>query len=445
VADVAEVEVRPTARTRGGRPAVVVVGGGFAGLHAAKALRGLPVAVTIVDRRNHHLFQPLLYQVATAGLSAPDIAVPIRAVFRGRREVRVLMAEALGVDLDRRTLQLEDGELAYDYLILATGATHNYFGHDTWQVVAPGLKSIEDAFQIRRRLLMAFEAAEWELSPTVRRNLLTFVIVGAGPTGVELAGAVREIAVKTLARDFRSFDPREARVVLVDAADRILPTFSAKSSERAEQMLKRRVVEVWTGRTVTTIDPDGVSFGDERIDARTIFWAAGVRASQLGASLGVELDKAGCVRVAPDLSVPGHPEVFVTGDLAAVEQEGFRVPGTAPAAIQQGRHAARMIRADVTGEERRPFRFRDRGMLATIGRRAAVGRIAGLETSGLLAWILWLTVHLIGLVGFRNRLVVLFEWAWAYLTYQRSARVIIECPHDWGGRAEPSAGERSQP
>jgi NADH dehydrogenase len=410
-----------------------------------KALRGLPVDVTVVDRRNHHLFQPLLYQVATAGLSAPDIAVPIRAVFRKRREVRVLLAEALGVDLERRTLRLEDGELAYDYLILATGATHNYFGHREWEAVAPGLKTVEDAFQIRRRLLMAFEAAEREPSPAARRSLLTFVIVGAGPTGVELAGAVREIAVKTLARDFRSFDPREARVVLVDAADRILPTFSVKSSQRAERMLKRRQVEVRTGRTVTAIEPGGVSFGDERIDARTVFWAAGVRASHLGASLGVELDKAGCVRVAPDLSVPGHPEVFVAGDLAAVEQEGFRVPGTAPAAIQQGRHAAQMIRADVTGEARRPFRFRDRGMLATIGRRAAVGRIAGLEVSGLVAWILWLTVHLIELVGFRNRAVVLFEWAWAYLTYQRSARVIIECPHDWSGGHKPSVGERSQP
>ena len=354
------------------------------------------------------------------------------------------MTEVVGVDVANRRLIVRGGYVRYDYLILAAGATHSYFGKDAWATMAPGLKTIEDATEMRRRILLAFESAEYEGSEDSRRAALTFAIVGAGPTGVELAGAVREIAVKTLARDFRSFDPTETRVVLVDAADRVLPTFSGKSSQRAERMLKGRRVEVRTGRTVTAIDPGGVSFGDERIEARTVFWAAGVRASHLGASLGVGLDKAGCVRVAPDLSVPGHPEVFVAGDLAAVEQEGFRVPGTAPAAIQQGRHAAQMIRADVTGEARRPFRFRDRGMLATIGRRAAVGRIAGLEVSGLVAWILRLTVHLIELVGFRNRAVVLFEWAWAYLTYQRSARVIIECPHDWSGGHTPS-GERSQP
>jgi NADH dehydrogenase len=438
-----------TVRARGGegaqRPVVVVVGGGFAGLHAVKSLRGLAVDVTLVDQRNHHLFQPLLYQVATAGLSAPDIAVPIRAVFRKRSDVRVLLAEAVGVDLACRRLELADGEVAYDYLILATGATHNYFGHETWKAHAPGLKTIEDALQIRRRLLMAFEAAERDVSPATRRNLLTFVIVGAGPTGVELAGAVREIAVETLARDFRSFDPREARVVLLDASDQILPTFSPKSSACAERLLEDRLVEVLTGRMVTAIDSNGVSFGGERIEARTVFWAAGVQASHLGARLGCELDKAGCVRVRPDLSLPLHREVFVAGDLAAVEQDGLRVPGTAAAAIQQGRHAAEMIRADITGKERQPFRFRDRGMLATIGRRAAVGRIAGLEMSGLSAWILWLTVHLIQLVGFRNRLAVLFEWAWAYLTYQRSARVIIDCPDDWSGRGEASTGERSKP
>jgi NADH dehydrogenase len=400
--------------------------------------------VTVVDRRNHHLFQPLLYQVATAGLSAPDIAFPIRTVFRKREEVRVLLAEAVDVDLGAKRLLLADGELGYDHLLLATGTTHDYFGNDDWERYAPGLKTVEDAFRIRRRLLLAFEAAEREPSPDVRRRLMTFVIVGAGPTGVELAGAVREIAVRTLARDFRSFDPQQARVVLVDAAERILPTFSAHSSTRARALLEERQVDVRTGRRVTAIDGEGASCGDERIEAGTVFWAAGVRASPLGACLGAELDRAGRVRVEPDLSVPGHPQVFVVGDLAALETDGVPVPGTAPAAIQQGRHAAAMIRADLTGVPRRPFRFRDRGMLATIGRKAAVGRVADHETSGLFAWLLWLTVHLVQLVGFRNRLAVFFEWAWAYVTYQRSARVIIEFPgadreRDGAGSGPPAA------
>lgn len=411
---------------------VVVVGAGFAGLYAVKSLRRLPVEITIVDRRNHHLFQPLLYQVATAGLSAPDIAVPIRGVFRKSRHVRVLMAEAVGVDLEQRRLMLRDGELRYDYLLVATGATHNYFDHPEWERHAPGLKTVEDAFQIRHRMLMAFEAAERESSEPVRRRLLTFVIVGAGPTGVELAGALREIATRTLARDFRSFDPKQSRVVLVDAAERVLPTFPAKLSGEAQQLLEERQVEVRTSCMVTAIDSNGLLLGEERIDAATVFWAAGVRASPLGAALGAELDKAGCVRVQADLSLPGHPEVFVAGDLAAVEQDGARVPGMAPAAIQQGRHVAQMIRADLKGGRRTPFRFKDRGMLATIGRRAAVAQIGWIQTAGLVAWVLWLVVHVTWLIGFRNRLVVLFEWAWAYLTYQRSARVIL----DWPGSSD---------
>ncbi len=416
-------------------PHVVIVGAGFAGLYAARGLRRAPVRLTVVDARNHHLFQPLLYQVATAALTAPDIAAPIRKVLRRQANTTVLLAEALRVDLSRKKLGLTDFELDYDFLVVATGATQNYFGHDEWERFAPGLKTIEDAFEIRRRILMAFESAERETDPERRCAFLSFAIVGAGPTGVELAGALCEIAQRTLARDFRNFDPRDARVVLVDAADRVLPSFIERLSHQAQKMLEARGVEVRTGCLVSEIDAEGLSIAprggppgskSERIPARTVLWAAGVKPSPLAESLACERDEQGRVVVQPDLSLPGHPEIFVIGDLASVQQDGARVPGTAPPAIQEGRHAAANILADLRGAERRPFRYRDRGMLATIGRKAGVAEIYGLAISGWLAWLLWLLVHIAWLIGFRNRAVVLFEWAWAYFSYQRSARVILE-------------------
>ncbi len=416
-------------------PRVVVVGGGFAGLYAARALRRAPVRVTVVDRRNHHLFQPLLYQVATAALAAPDVAAPIRRVLRRQANATVYLAEVARFDPERRRVELRDGALDYDYLIVAAGVENHYFGHPEWERHAPGLKSLDDAVEIRRRMLLAFEAAERETDAARRRVWLSFVVVGGGPTGVELAGAIREIAMRTLARDFRNFDPRETRVILVDAAPRLLPAFPEKLSERARRMLEARAVEVRTGVTVTAVDAGGVSLGDERVDAATVLWAAGVAPSPLAASLGAPRDRAGRVRVAPDLSLPGHPEVFVVGDLAHVEQDGGPVPGMAPPAIQMGRHAAAAIRADLAGRPRRPFRYRDRGMLATVGRRAAVASVGGIEIGGAIAWVVWLAVHIVWLIGFRNRVVVLFEWAWAYVTYQRSARVIF------GGGKEPGPGD----
>ena len=419
-------------------PRVVIVGAGFAGLYAARALRDAPLRVTVVDRRNHHLFQPLLYQVATAGLSAPDIAAPIRRVLRRQANATVLLAEARRIDPNRRRLVLADGELAYDFLIVATGTTHNYFGHDEWACHARGLKTIEDAFEIRRRVLLAFEAAEREGDPDRQRAHLTFAIVGAGPTGVELAGALREIAQRTLARDFRNFDPRATRVVLVDAADRVLPAFPAELSQKAQAMLEARGVEVRLGCRVMDIDSRGLSVdcaessrgGPERICADTVLWAAGVKPTPWLEDLEAPRDELGRLRVEADLSLPGHPEVFVVGDLARVDQDGGAVPGMAPPAIQEGRHAAANIRADLLGHPRRPFRYRDRGMLATVGRRAGVAWVGGFGFAGVVAWLLWLVVHIAWLIGFRNRVVVLFEWTWAYFTYQRSARVILARPFD---------------
>jgi NADH dehydrogenase len=408
------------------QPHVVILGGGFAGLYAVRALRNAPIRITLIDRRNHHLFQPLLYQVATAALAAPDVAEPIRKVFRRQRNVTVLLAEASAIDLRNRRVLLEDGEITYDRLVVATGATHAYFGHDEWSRHAPGLKSIEDAFEIRRRVLLAFEAAEREDDPGEQRLWLTFVVVGAGPTGVELAGALREIAQRTLARDFRNFDPRDTRVILIEGADRVLPLFPQELSRKARMLLERRGVKVRTGDMVTGVDAAGVSLGDERIRARTVLWAAGVRASPLAESLGVELEEQGRVLVKPDLSVPGHPEVFVVGDLAAVKKNSEWVPGMAPAAIQEGRHAALNIRRSFEGKPSLPFQYKERGMLATIGRSTAVAAIGRFRFSGFLAWTLWLVVHIVWLIGFRNRLSVLFEWTWAYLTFQRSARVILD-------------------
>jgi len=405
-------------------PHVVILGGGFAGLRCARALRGVPVRITLIDRSNHHLFQPLLYQVATASLSPSDIASPIRSILKRQTNLEVWMGEAVDVDVDRRVVLLRDGEIPYDYLVVATGVTHAYFGRDDWAPHAPGLKTVDDALEIRRRFLLAFETAEREADEAARRRLLTFVIVGAGPTGVELAGAMAEIARQVMPREFRSIDTTTARILLVEGADRVLPGYAPSLSAKARRQLERLGVEVRTGARVTEIEEGAVWIGDERIEAGNVFWAAGVAASPLGARLGAEVDRAGRVKVAPDLSVPGHPEVFVAGDLAAVEQGGRPVPGVAPAAMQMGRHVARAIRADLEGRPRPVFRYFDKGSLATIGRAAAVAEIAGLKLSGLVAWLVWVFVHILYLIGFRNRLVVMVQWAWAYLMYQRGVRLI---------------------
>ncbi len=424
------------------RPHVVILGGGFGGLYAAKALARAPVRLTVVDRRNHHLFQPLLYQVASAGLSAIDIAEPIRQILRKQQSTTVLMADAERVDADGRRVLLAGGrELDYDFLIVATGATDSYFGHDDWARHAPGLKTLEDALGIRRQILLAFERAELEEDPDARRAHLTFTVIGAGPTGAELAGALAELARHTLVRDYRRFDPADARILLLEAGPRVLPAYPEELSRKARRQLEKLGVEVHTGAPVTAIDPRGVVAGGERIRSRTVLWAAGVAASPLGATLGAPLDRAGRVRVEPDLTVPGRPEVFVIGDLAAIEQDGRPVPGVAPAAIQQGRHAAKNIRRALAGEPPRPFRYVDRGSMATLGRRAAVAVIGRARLSGLVAWLAWLTIHIFFLIGFRNRLVVLFEWAKAYLTYQRSARLILQETLDGAGRDRPTAGD----
>lgn len=404
---------------------VVVVGSGFAGLNATKALRRAPVEITIVDRRNFHLFQPLLYQVATAALNPSDIAYPIRSVFRGQENVRgVLLAEVTGLELDGRKVTLEDGsKLAYDYLILATGAAHSYFGHDEWEPLAPGLKTLEDALVMRQRILAAFEEAE--RNPEEAERLLTFVVVGAGPTGVELAGALVEIAVHSLGEDFDVIDPTRARVLLVEGAPHVLPVYPNDLSRSARRQLETLGVEVLTGAMVEEIDRGGVTLTDgRRVDAGLVLWAAGVQASRLGGMLGVETDRTGRVSVDADLSLPGHPEVFVTGDLATVPG----VPGVAPAAMQMGRHAARMIRADLTGEERAPFHYRDKGSLATIGRARAVADFGRIRFGGFLAWVAWLAIHIFYLIGFRNRVLVLLSWAWSYLTFRRGARIITGVP-----------------
>jgi NADH dehydrogenase len=411
------------------RPEVVIVGGGFGGLYAALALERAPVHVTIVDRRNHHLFQPLLYQVATAALNPADIAAPIRSVFRGWRNVSVILAEAVAVDTDARKLTLADGELAYDYLVLATGATHSYFGHDEWAPFAPGLKSIEDALEIRRRVLLAYEMAERERDPERRREWLTFVIIGGGPTGVELAGALAEISRQALSREFQHIDPTHARIILVEGVSRVLPPYPEDLSATARTQLERLGVDVWTGARVTGIDASGVNLGQERIGARTVLWAAGVAASPLPKALGVPLDRAGRVLVRPDLTLPGHDDVFVIGDLAAVEQAGKPVPGVAPAAIQMGRHVARSIRRAIAGQPRELFRYRDKGSFATIGRGKAVGELhGGWKLSGFPAWLAWLAIHIFFLIGFRSRALVIFQWAYSYVTFRRGARLITGPP-----------------
>jgi NADH dehydrogenase len=414
-------------------PRVVILGCGFGGLFAARALRNAPLDITVLDRTNHHLFQPLLYQVATGGLAAPAVAEPIRRILARQKNATVLYGEAQRVDLAAKKVVLENGEqLTYDRLILATGARDSYFGHDDWAAHAPGLKTLEDAFNIRRRILLAFEHAEREADAAKRAAWLTFVVIGAGATGVEMAGTLAEIARHTLKGEFRRFDPRNARVVLVEAADRVLPPYTPDLSEKARQQLERLGVTVWLGRRVTGVDERGVQLGGDRLEASTVIWCAGVAASPIGATLGAPLDRAGRVIVEPDLSVPGHPEVQVVGDLALLASHQPPVPGVAPAAKQMGRHAARNILDSLAGRPLRPFRYRDYGQLATIGRSAAVAMFGGVHIWGWLAWVAWLTAHIYFLIGFRNRLVVLIDWAWAYWTFERSARIVIGP----GGRPE---------
>ena len=406
-------------------PHVVIAGGGFAGLYAARALRGAPVRITLLDRHNYHLFQPLLYQVATAALNPSDIAAPIRSILRHQRNVSVLLGEATSIDVSRKAVILKDGaELSYDYLIVATGATHSYFSHPEWEPDAPGLKSIDDALEIRRRVLTAFESAEREENEEARNALMTFVIVGAGPTGAELAGALSEIARQTMLRDFRHINPSSARIILVEGKDRVLPTYPPSLSKKAQRQLEHLGVEVITNAVVTSLNDREVCIGDKTIPTRTVLWAAGVKASPLAASLGAPLDRAGRVLVNPDLTIPGHPEVFVAGDLAAVDN----VPGVAPAAIQEGNHTADNIERAVAGKPLRPFHYFDKGSLATIGRAAAVADLRGLKLSGFIAWMAWLTIHIFFLIGFRNRFLVITQWAWAYVTYQRGARLITGDP-----------------
>jgi NADH:ubiquinone reductase (H+-translocating) len=399
---------------------VVIVGAGFAGLMAARKLAGTPVAITIVDRRNHHTFQPLLYQVATAGLSPGEIATPIRWIVRRRPNVEVLLAEVQDFDVEQRIVKLPDIELSYDYLIVAAGAGDSYFGHGEWEPFAPGLKTIEDALEIRRRVLLAFELAERQAAGGEPAFPLNFVIVGGGPTGVELAGTLAEISRHVLAHEFRWISPRMARIILLEGGPRILPPYSADLSQSAEEQLRHLGVEVRTSAMVTKVEPAAVWIGETRLDAAVILWAAGVSASPLGGRLGAPVDRAGRVMVRPDLSLPGHPEIFVIGDLAAFRGEnGQMLPGVAPVAIQQGVAAARNIERDLGGKLRQDFHYFDKGSIATIGRSAAVAQFGKVHISGFPAWLTWLFVHIFFLIGFRNRVIVLIEWAWSYLTYER--------------------------
>ena len=408
-------------------PHVVIIGGGFAGLWAVRALASAQVRITLVDRGNHHLFQPLLYQVATAGLSAPDIAAPLRHILRAQRNVEVRMATVTGIDADAKHIALDDGSaLDFDTLLLASGATHAYFGNDYWAEHAPGLKTLDDALDLRRKLLLAFERAEAATDPAERAAWLHFAIVGGGPTGVELAGTLAEIARHTLKDEFRNFDPAQARVRLIEAGPRVLAAFPEDLSAKAKRQLEKLGVDVALGTSVKAINADGYQLGDAFVPAKTVVWAAGVAASPLGAMLGAPLDRAGRVHVQPDLSVPGHPDIFVAGDLAALTQSnGKPVPGVAPAAKQMGRLVAHNIRARLSGGKTNAFAYKDYGNLATIGRMAAVVDLGKIRFSGVLAWWFWLVMHVFFLIGFRNRLVVLLNWWWAYWSYQRGARIIL--------------------
>jgi NADH:ubiquinone reductase (H+-translocating) len=406
-------------------PRVVIIGGGFGGLYAAKELADKPATVTLLDRTNHHLFQPLLYQVASAGLSPGDIAQPIRHILKYASNLEVVMAEVDEIDVAEKRVIAGNRTVSYDYLIVAAGARHSYFGHDEWERFAPGLKNLEDALELRRRILKAFEVAEIAENMEERRKALTFVVVGAGPTGVEMAGAIAELAHRSLADDFRRVNPRDAKIILVDAAGRILPSFDQRLSDSARKQLEQLQVEVRTGVTVSQVGPEGVQVGDGLISARTIVWAAGNAASPLGKSLGVELDRAGRVKVNQDLTIPGHSEVFVIGDMALfTNQKGGPLPGVCPVAMQMGTHAARNIMAAAEGKPMSPFRYRDKGQMATIGRNRAIADLKVVEFGGFFAWLAWLFIHLIFLIGFRNRVFVFFQWIWAYLSYSRGARLI---------------------
>jgi len=407
------------------RPHVVIVGAGFGGLRVARALRHAPVKVTVIDRQNHHLFKPLLYWVATAGLSPADISSPIRSILRGQKNTEVLMAEVTGVDVAGQRVLVRERVVAYDYLVLATGAHDNYFGHPEWKHYAPGLKSIVDATSIRRNILLAFEEAENETDPQKIQELLTFVLVGAGPTGVEMAGAIAELAHKALASDFRHIDTNVTRIILIEAGPRILATFPESLARKTRRKLNRMGVEVMEGTPVTQVDERGVVVDGEHINARTILWNAGVKASPAGQWLGVEVDYAGRVKVASDLTVPNHPNVFVIGDTASVVQDGKPLPGVAAVAMQSGHYVASVIARCAAGKQQHaPFRYRNRGSLATAGRSYAIVEIGKLRLTGLIAWIAWLVVHIYYLIGFRNRLLKMFQWAWTYMTYSRGARLI---------------------
>ncbi len=417
---------------------VVILGGGFGGLAAARELNVPGVRITLVDKSNHHLFQPLLYQVATAALAAPDVSAPIRQLLWRQRNVTVLMGAVQRIEVEKKRILFENRHLDYDYLVVATGMTHAYFGNDKWAAHAPGLKTVGDALDIRRRILRAFESAELETTAEAQRAWTTFVVIGGGPTGVELAGALAEIAGRTLARDFRRFDPQTTRVILIEAGPRVLGTFPEELSQKAHEQLTALGIEVRVGARVTDLGDDFVELGDESISTRTVLWAAGVRANPLAAHLGVPLDKAGRVWVEDDLSAPDRPEVFVVGDLIAKTQNGKPLPGVAQLAIQSGRHAAKNIRLSIDGLPRLPFRYVDKGSMATIGRNRAVAQIGRFKSSGIVAWWLWLTVHLLSLVGFRSRIAVLMEWALSYFTWQRRSRVILEVPSVPTAAAAPS-------
>ncbi|HEY6373231.1 MAG TPA: NAD(P)/FAD-dependent oxidoreductase [Candidatus Sulfotelmatobacter sp.] len=428
--------------TSKGTPRVVIVGAGFGGLNAAQALAKASVKITIIDRKNFHTFQPLLYQVATAGLSPGEIAAPIRSILRSHKNIEVLMAEVTGFDLDRHIVETSDTAVPYDYLVVAAGAGHSYFGHDSWEPYAPGLKTIEDALEIRRRVLLAFELAERHAAGGETAMPLNFVVVGGGPTGVELAGTLAEISRHALAHEFRSIDPARTRILLIEGGARVLPAYAEDLSRSAQEQLNRLGVEVRTSTVVTQIEPGAVYAGDTRLPATVVLWAAGVAASPLGKCLGVQVDRAGRVLVQPDLSIPGHPEVFVIGDLAALKDEqGKMLPGVAPVAIQEGRFVAKVIREELESHAGAPpfsrplreggdfdvrprFHYWDKGSLATIGRAAAVAEFGRIHISGFIAWLSWLFVHILFLIGFRNRLLVFIQWAWSYVTYERGARLI---------------------
>ena len=406
-------------------PHVVIIGAGFGGLQAAMALGQAAVRVTIIDRKNHHLFQPLLYQVATAELSPADIAVPIRAIVRHQKTTQVIMAEVTGIDVEGRRVLMGERSVSYDYLVLSTGSWHSYFGHDDWGHYAPGLKSITDATDIRRKILLAFEAAELEPDPDKQQALLTFVIVGGGPTGVEMAGAIAELARKSIVKDFRHINSASARILLVEAAPHILATFPDSLARKAQKKLERMGVEIKMGTPVTNVDAEGVQVNGQHIATHTVIWAAGVQASSAGKWLDAETDKAGRVLVLSDLTVPHHSEVFVIGDSSHIMTSEKPLPGVAPVAMQQGRYVASVIRRRLRGDQAvRPFHYVDKGNLATVGRSFAIADVKNLHLSGFIAWVTWLVVHIFYLIGFRNRVLVMIQWAWAYFTYQRGARLI---------------------